>query len=162
MENDHLVHMAAVRPEGVQTLNFPQKSIVSKDETLKWLASQNIVSTFAGHDKTLFEYVRSCVGEASQNRKPVEVPFQCGWQADQSFVYNNRVFSKDGRETRIPMPGLENINRNTNGRFLWRKKVWRQPWLCLWIPLDHRLCASPSTKASFGTLAHSGQVQVSL
>ncbi len=40
MENDHLIHMAAVRPEGVQTLNFPQKSIVSKDETLKWLASQ--------------------------------------------------------------------------------------------------------------------------
>jgi hypothetical protein len=89
------------------------------------------VSTFAGHDKTLFEYVRSCVGEASQNRKPVEVPFQCGWQADQSFVYNNRVFTKDGRETRIPMPGLENINRNTNGKG--DLATWRHLWKTIFV-----------------------------
>jgi hypothetical protein len=106
MENEHLVHMAAVRPEGVLTLNFPQKSVVSRDETLKWLASQNIVSTFAGYDKQLYEYVRACVGEASQAKKPIVVPYQCGWQEDNSFVYNNRVFTSDGRETRIPMPGL--------------------------------------------------------
>jgi len=127
MEEEHLVHMAAVRPEGVMTLNFPQKSIVSKDETLKWLASQNIVSTFAGFDKQLYEYVRACVGEASQSKKPIVVPYQCGWQVDDSFVYNNRVFTKDGRETRIPMPGLENINRNTNsdGDLQTWKKLWQ-------------------------------------
>jgi len=128
MENDHLVHMAAVRPEGVQTFNIPQKSVVSRDETLKALASQNVVSTFAGHDKTLYEYVRACVGDASQNRRPVEVPFQCGWQLNNSFVYNNRVFTTDGKETRVPMPGLENINRNTTGngtladwQYMWNK-----------------------------------------
>jgi hypothetical protein len=131
MENDHLVHMAAVRPEGVQTLNFPQKSIVSKDETLKWLASQNIVSTFAGHDKILYEYVRACVGEASQNRKPISVPSQCGWQDDNSFVYNNRVFTADGRETQVPMPGLENINRNTNGRGDLSK--WQKLWQTIFV-----------------------------
>ena len=149
MENDHLVHMAAVRPEGVQTLNFPQKSIVSKDETLKWLASQNIVSTFAGHDKTLFEYVRSCVGEASQNRKPVEVPFQCGWQADQSFVYNNRVFSRDGRETRIPMPGLENINRNTNGKG--DLNTWRNLWKTIFVEKEGMETALAVALDSFGS-----------
>ena len=149
MENDHLVHMAAVRPEGVQTLNFPQKSIVSKDETLKWLASQNIVSTFAGHDKTLFEYVRSCVGDASQNRKPVEVPFQCGWQADQSFVYNNRVFSKDGRETRIPMPGLENINRNTNGKG--DLNTWRHLWKTIFVEKEGMETALAVSLDSFGS-----------
>ena len=149
MENDHLVHMAAVRPEGVQTLNFPQKSIVSKDETLKWLASQNIVSTFAGHDKTLFEYVRSCVGEASQNRKPVEVPFQCGWQADQSFVYNNRVFSRDGRETRIPMPGLENINRNTNGKG--DLDTWRNLWKTIFVEKEGMETALAVALDSFGS-----------
>jgi hypothetical protein len=131
MENDHLVHMVAVRPEGVQTLNFPQKSIVSKDETLKWLASNNIVSTFSGHDKTLYEYVRAAVGEASQNRKPIVVPVQCGWQEDGSFVYNNRVFSKDGRETRIPMPGLENINRNTNGTG--DLATWQRLWQTIFV-----------------------------
>ena len=131
MEDDHLVHMAAVRPEGVMTLNFPQKSIVSKDETLKWLASQNIVSTFAGFDKQLYEYVRACVGEASQSKKPIVVPYQCGWQENDSFVYNHRVFSKDGGETRVPMPGLENINRNTSGAGSIDK--WRELWQTIFV-----------------------------
>ena len=149
MENDHLVHMAAVRPEGVQTLNFPQKSIVSKDETLKWLASQNIVSTFAGHDKTLFDYVRACVGDASQNKKPIEVPFQCGWQADNSFVYNNRVFTKDGRETTVPMPGLENINRNTNGNGSLAK--WQKLWKTIFIDKPGMETALAICLDSFGS-----------
>ena len=149
MENDHLIHMAAVRPEGVQTLNFPQKSIVSKDETLKCLASQNIVSTFSGHDKTLFEYVRACVGETSQNRKPVDVPFQCGWQADSSFVYNNRVFNKDGRETRIPMPGLENINRNTNSKG--DLATWQHLWNTVFVEKPGMETALAVALDSFGS-----------
>ena len=125
-EQDHLVHMAAVRPNGVETLNFPQKSVVSKDETLKWLASNNIVCSFMGYDKRLYEYVRSSVGEASQNKKAIEVPTQCGWQPDGSFVYNYRVFTPDGRETAIPMPGLENINRSTNSSGTLEE--WREVW----------------------------------
>ena len=123
---DHLIHMAALRPGGVQTLNFPQKSIVSNDETLKWLAAHNVVSSHPAYDKKLYAYVRACVGDYSQNRQPIIVPQQFGWQEDWSFVYNNRVFTEDGRETRVPMPGLENINRNTNGKGTlktWRKMI---------------------------------------
>lgn len=123
---DHMVHMAAVRPSGVITLDFPQRSIVSKDETLKWLASQNIISTFAGYDKKLYEYVRSAVGDASHNKRVIKVPTQAGWQEDGSFVYNYRVFTPDGKETVIPMPGLENINRNTNGAGT--LDDWRDVW----------------------------------
>lgn len=148
MENEHLVHMAAVRPEGVLTLNFPQKSIVSRDETLKWLASQNIVSTFAGYDKQLYEYVRACVGEASQAKKPIVVPYQCGWQEDDSFVYNNRVFTKDGRETRIPMPGLENINRNTNSDG--DLQTWKKMWQTIFVDKPNMETALAVCLDSFG------------
>jgi len=148
MENEHLVHMAAVRPEGVLTLNFPQKSVVSKDETLKWLASQNIVSTFAGYDKQLYEYVRACVGEASQAKKPITVPYQCGWQEDDSFVYNNRVFTKEGRETRIPMPGLENINRNTNSDG--DLQTWRKMWQTIFVDKPNMETALAVCLDSFG------------
>jgi len=122
--DEHLVHMAALRPSGVQTLNFPQKSVVSADETLKWLATHNVVSTNSAYDKKLFAYVRACVGDYSQSRTPIKVPQQAGWQDDWSFVYNNRVFTPDGRETRVPMPGLENINRITNGKG--NIKTWRK------------------------------------
>ena len=148
MENEHLVHMAAVRPEGVLTLNFPQKSIVSRDETLKWLASQNIVSTFAGYDKQLYEYVRACVGEASQAKKPIVVPYQCGWQEDNSFVYNNRVFTSDGRETRIPMPGLENINRNTNSDG--DLQTWKKLWQTIFVDKPNMETALAVCLDSFG------------
>ena len=127
LENEHMVHMAAIRSAGVKTLTFPQKAAVSKDETLKNLATHNILASYgAGNDKNLFDYVRACVNEASVNKKPIEVPLQCGWQDDNSFVYNYRVFTKDGRETTIPMPGLENINRNTNNKG--NLDEWREVW----------------------------------
>ena len=147
-EEDHLIHMAAVRPDGVQTLNFPQKSIVSKDETLKWLASHNIMATFSGHDKNLYGYIRACVSEASQNKRPIQVPTQCGWQVDGSFVYNYRVFSPDGRETRVPMPGLENINRNTSSRG--NLKAWQRLWKTIFIDKPGMDTALSLAISSFG------------
>lgn len=148
-EDEHLVHMAAVRPTGVQTLNFPQKSVVSKDETLKWLASNNIVCSFIGHDKKLYEYVRACVNEISHARKAVVVPKQCGWQEDGSFVYNYRVFSTDGRETRVPMPGLENINRNTNSKG--DINTWRRLWEKIFVHKPGMDTALAMCVESFGS-----------
>ena len=147
-EEDHLIHMAAVRPTGVQTLNFPQKAIISKDETLKWLASHNIMASFIGYDKNLYNYIRSCVSEASQNKRAIQVPTQCGWQADGSFVYNYRVFTPDGKETRVPMPGLENINRNTSSRG--NLKAWQRLWRTIFVEKPGMDTALSLAVSSFG------------
>jgi len=126
-EGEHIVHLAANRPDGAVTVILPQKAVVSKDETVKVLASQNIIASFGkGNDNNLFDYVRGAVEDASMTKKAITVPTQCGWQEDGSFVYNNRVFTKDGRETTVPMPGLENINRNTN--HAGSLENWRKPW----------------------------------
>jgi hypothetical protein len=64
-EGDHVVHMIATRPEGAIDILLPQKSVVSKDETVKALANQNIIASYgSGNDKHLFEYVRGCVESA--------------------------------------------------------------------------------------------------
>lgn len=111
-ENDeHFVHLAAIRPLGVVDIMLPQKAIISKDETLKTLASQNVIAAYgSGNDKNLFEYVRACVEYASTNKNPVKVPANYGWQADNTFVYNNQVYHPDGSKVFVPMPGLANIN----------------------------------------------------
>lgn len=123
-ENDCVVHIVANRPSGVQSFVMPQRAIASKDDTTKFMASQNIIASFGkNNDENLYNYVRACVAEASL-RKPIEVPIQCGWQKNGSFVYNYRVFRPDGTEHAIPMPGLENINRNTTPKGnidSWRK-----------------------------------------
>lgn len=110
-EGEHMVHMTAIRSTGTQDILFPQKSVISKDETLKALASQNIVAAFgAGNDKNLFEYIRACVEYASTNRAPVPVPASYGWQKDNTFVYNSSIYASDGSVTYVPTPGLVNIN----------------------------------------------------
>lgn len=111
---DHIVHMIATRPEGTVDVTFPQKAIISKDETLKHLASQNIVAVGgADSDKNFFYYVKGCVEEASIRRKAIKIPDSYGWQEDKSFVVNGTIYQPDGRKVNVPMPGLENLKMGT-------------------------------------------------
>jgi hypothetical protein len=132
---EHTVHMLANRKEGAQTITFPQKCAVSKEETLKHLATQNVIAAFgAGNDKNLFDYVRACTEKLSTEKSPIKVPANYGWQDDGSFVYAGRIYFKGG-SVQVPMPGLENIVMNTQPtgdinawrqfvNLLIKKKMW--------------------------------------
>jgi len=107
---DHTIHMLALRPEGAVDVMVPAKCVVSKDETVKALAQQNIIASFgAGNDKNLFEYVRACMEKIGLEKKALAVPDHYGWQPDMGYVYAGRVFSKGKPPVKVPMPGLENI-----------------------------------------------------
>ena len=111
---DHIVHMLALRPEGPVTVTIPQRAVVSKDETVKALAQQNIIAAFgAGNDKNLFEYVRACVEQSSTGKAAVKVPSNYGWQEDDTYVFAGKIYSKSAPPISVPMPGLENIVVNT-------------------------------------------------
>jgi len=133
---EHLVHMLAVRDYKVQAVSFPQKAVVSKDETVKALAQQNVLATFgSGNDKNLYDYVRACVEKMSSEKKPIEVPDHCGWQQNDTFVWGGKIYSPNKDPIEVPMPGLENITMNSkpagtleNWRkfidLLVRRKLW--------------------------------------
>ena len=134
---DHIVHMIALRPNNSQTVTFPQKAVVSKDEVAKHLATQNIIATFgAGNDKNLFDYVRACVEKMSAEKAPVNIPSSFGWQGDDTFVFAGKIYTKDGN-IEVPMAGLENLVANTQPTgyiekwrefiyMLVRRKMWDQ------------------------------------
>lgn len=131
----HFAHMVAVRPTGTTDIMLPQKAVVSKDETLKALASQNVLAAHGSLDKELFYYVRGCVEYASTNKLPIKVPTSYGWQEDGSFVFNSRIYTKDGKKTYVPMQGLVNINnacKPTGDFYEWRRiydlLIARQLW----------------------------------
>ena len=109
--NEHVVHMVAMRPEGVTEVTLNQRAVVSKDETLKTLAEQNILAAGGWNDKNLSEYVRSCVEEASIVQRAVKVPDSYGWQSDDSFVYQESIYFKDSNPQHVPMRHLVNINK---------------------------------------------------
>jgi len=109
-EEGHLVQMVATRPEGQVVVLLPQRSVVSKDDTVKFLAQQNIIASYgAGNDQHLFNYVRGCVEEVSSQRRAVIVPDSYGWQKDNTFVLNSCVYSPTG-EKFVPTPKLVNLN----------------------------------------------------
>lgn len=111
LENEHIVHMLALRPEGVTEVMLPQKAVVSSVETVKCLAEQNIIASYGqGNDKNLFDYVRACVEEASVSKRAVIVPDHYGWQPDNTFVFNERIYRPGLEPLHIPMRGLVNIN----------------------------------------------------
>jgi hypothetical protein len=125
-EGEHYAHLMALRPEGPVDVMLQQKSIISKDETLKTLASQNVIASYGGFDKELFYYVRAAVEYASTNKIPVKVPSSYGWQEDGTLVYSSHIYSSNGTKTFVPMPGLANINHACKpaGSFeIWRKTI---------------------------------------
>ena len=125
VQKEHFVYMLAMRPEGSVQLMLPQKAVVSKDETVKALASQNIIAAFgAGNDKNLFDYVRGCVEAASTNKAAIPIPDGYGWQENNNFVAGGKIFLQNGDVQQIPMPGLENVSFATKPRGSidnWRK-----------------------------------------
>ena len=107
---DHTVHMMALRPEGPVDVMVPSKAMVSKDETTKSLAQQNIMASFGqNNDKNLFDYVRACVEQAGLEKRALAVPDHYGWQQDKNYVFAGRIFAKGKPPVKVPMPGLENI-----------------------------------------------------
>ena len=124
---DHVVYMLAMRPEGPTNVTLAQKAVVSKDDTVKALAAQNIIAAYgAGNDKNLFDYVRGCVEDVSTNRHSIPVPTSYGWQPDGGFVAGGKIFMTDASVRQIPMPGLENITHGCQSKGTledWRKYV---------------------------------------
>jgi hypothetical protein len=114
VNREHQVYMLAMRPEGSTQVTLPQKAVVSKDDTTKALASQNIIAAFgAGNDKNLFDYVRGCVENISAAKKAIDVPTGYGWQPSGGFVAGGKIFQPNGEVHQIPMPGLENVTHAT-------------------------------------------------
>lgn len=114
VNKEHFVYMLAMRPEGSIQVTLQQKAVVSKDDTVKALASQNIIAAFgAGNDKNLFDYVRGCVESISTSKRAINVPTSYGWQPDGGFVAGGKIFMPNGEVQQIPMPGLENVTHAT-------------------------------------------------
>ena len=114
---EHIVHMIAERDDDFHDVLLNQKAVVSKDETVKTLAAQNIIASFgAGNDKNLFDYVRGCVENASIAKTPIVIPSNYGWQSfdrlvegrNTPFVYGGGVY-QNGQMRKVPMPDLQNI-----------------------------------------------------
>jgi hypothetical protein len=134
----HEVHFCVVRNGKMGEVLLPQRALATKDDTIKQLASQNVMAAFGtGNDKNFHEYIRACVEKMSSEKTPIKVPSSFGWQDDHTFVYAGKVYSPNNPPVMVPMSELANIVSNTqptgtmeNWRkvvdMLVRRKMWDQ------------------------------------
>jgi hypothetical protein len=109
---DGSVHIVAHRPSGMLDVVMPSKSLVSKDETLKFLASHNVVAA-TGQDAKFYHFIRAGAGDMLHSRVERNMPDQFGWQPDGSFVLNNKQISKGDVRVVPVSPELVNLVANT-------------------------------------------------
>jgi len=106
------VHIVAQRPGGMLDVVMPTKSLVSKEETLKFLAQHNVVAA-TGQDARFYGFIRASAGDMLHTNVERNMPDSFGWQFDGSFVLNNKQITK-GDVRVVPMsPELINLNANT-------------------------------------------------
>lgn len=134
----HEVHFCVVRNKQMHEVLVPQKCMASKDETIKHLASQNVMAAFgSGNDKNFYEYIRASVEKISTEKDPIKVPPSYGWQEDDTFVFAGRVYSAGTAPVMVPLPDLQNIVTNTRPKgtlaqwrrvidMMVRRKMWDQ------------------------------------
>lgn len=161
-QGNHEVHFGVIRNKQVSEVLVPQKSMASKDETLKHLANQNVMAAFgSGNDKNLYEYIRASVEKMSTERNPITVPSSCGWQDDGSFVYGGKVYSAGSTPLLVPMPDLANVVNNTQAMGSldnWRKVVQmlirRQMWDQLAVMMASAAAPLMGFTGLFGCTVH--------
>lgn len=113
--NEHLAHYVALTPHGAKDVMIDTKSFAGKDEVIRSMARQNIIA-FAGkgNDEQLYNYVRGCYSDMSLERPPVEMPQSYGWNDDNEFVLNSKIYKPDGTIKPVPVrSGMENIYKAT-------------------------------------------------
>lgn len=79
---------------------IPTQALAKADDALKALAKMLIFPIDGAKNAAhLFNYLQSCVRDASAANTAVRVPAKYGWQPDNSFAFGNRVISAAGEYT---------------------------------------------------------------
>ncbi|MFM7010719.1 MAG: DUF927 domain-containing protein [Betaproteobacteria bacterium] len=158
----HEVHFCVIRNNQMRDVMLPQKAMASRDDTIKALASQNVMASFgSGNDKNFYEYIRASVEKLSTEKDTIKMPPSYGWQDDDTFVFASRVYSPGRKPVPVPLVDLQNIvasTKPTGSLENWRKVINMMVRRKMWDQLAVVLAgaASPLMKFTglFGLTIH--------
>lgn len=86
---------------------LPMAVATARDDSIKAFAKMGIIVP-TGQDAGFRSYVKASIAIAKQS-PPQSMPTSLGWQPDDTFAFDGRVFSPSG-EVGVPMYGMENLN----------------------------------------------------
>lgn len=138
-DSTYFTRFVALRRDSTVFVTVPNKSAGRKDEVISTLSAQNIIaSAGSGNDVNLYNYVRACMGRASETNDSLRVPPQMGWQPDKSFAVGDTVMHKDKPDYNIVSGNLQNIigeMRSEGTVENWAKVIHMLESKDLWHPI---------------------------
>lgn len=108
--SERYVQFTCVEHGAAKSVVIPLAVASSKEEAVKEFAKHGVM-VVTGGDVGFRTYVKTTIAEAKKN-PPTNMPTNLGWQADDTFAFDSRVFSANG-ERIVPMYGFDNINETT-------------------------------------------------
>jgi hypothetical protein len=84
----------------------PLTITASRDDAIKAFARVGIM-VMAGRDAEFRTYLKNSISQAKK-LPPMRMPTSLGWQEDDSFAFDSRIFSTTG-EHEVPMYGFDNV-----------------------------------------------------
>lgn len=108
--NERYVQFTCVEHGTAKSIVVPLAVASSKEEAIKEFAKHGVM-VVTGGDVGFRTYVKATIAEAKR-APPTKMPTNLGWQEDDTFAFDSRVFSASG-ERLVPMYGFDNINETT-------------------------------------------------
>lgn len=104
---ERFVQFTYLEHGAAKTTVMPLAIATAKDDSIKAFARVGIMVP-TGQDAGFRSYIKATIAQAKK-APPLLMPTSLGWQADDSFAYDSRVFDKNGERV-VPMYGFENLN----------------------------------------------------
>jgi hypothetical protein len=92
---------------------MPLAVATARDDSIKAFARLGIIVP-TGQDAGFRSYVKSTIAQAKKT-PPLLMPTSLGWQYDDTFAFDSRIFTPDGERV-VPMYGFDNINETMGVR----------------------------------------------
>jgi len=110
---ERFVQFVYVEHGVVKSTVMPLQVVTAKDDAVKSFAKIGVVVP-VGQDAGFRSYIKATIAEAKKT-PPLLMPTSLGWQADDSFAFDNRLFTAHGEQD-VPMYGFDNINETIGVR----------------------------------------------
>jgi hypothetical protein len=103
---ERYVQFSYIEHKELKSTVIPMVAATGRDEVIKSFARVGVVVA-NGQEPAFRSYIKATIA-AAKAKPPLHMPTSLGWQHDNSFAFNGRIFSANGERT-VPMYGFDNI-----------------------------------------------------
>jgi hypothetical protein len=104
---ERYVQFSYIEHKTLKSAVVPMVAATGREEVFKVFAKIGVMVP-NGQEAAFRAYIKATIAKAKE-RPPLHMPTSLGWQPDNSFAFNSKIYTPHG-EREVPMYGFDNIN----------------------------------------------------